>query len=200
MVSLSFITPTIGRPHLDKVLEILLPQFGPGDESLIIGDGPQPEAKKIIEKHSSPYITYWEYGPIRNFGNPQRNQALDRAKGQFIVFVDDDDTPEPNCVAMIKNAVAQTPQKPHMFRMHFIQGTILPRGNVFQYGNVSGQMFVAPNIKGKVGRWSGRYGADFDFMMTTLAHHPPNSIVWRPEITCRIGFAGPRGAGGREIV
>ena len=62
---------------------------------------------------------------------------------------------------------------------------------VIEYGNVSGQMFIAPNVPAHVGRWSAVYGADFDYITSTLALYSKgaDAIVWREEITTIQGLA-----------
>lgn len=199
MVTLSVITPTIGRESLRLMLERLLPQLGEGDEVLVIGDGPQPHAKAIADKLASPYVRYWEHGPIMNYGNPQRNLAIAEAKGDYIHFVDDDDMPAKDAVKNIKKAAAEAPGKPIMFRMMHC-GTPLWQAPAVICANVSGQMFVIPNVKDRIGKWSGRYEADFDFMKSTLALYPGKDadVVWRKEIICVQGYVG-RQAIAKEI-
>lgn len=85
MPSVCVITPTIGRDSLRVMLSGLLPQLAPGDEVLIIGDGPQPNAQKIVDEIKSPLIRYWDIPLIRNYGNPQRNIALREAKADYIM-------------------------------------------------------------------------------------------------------------------
>lgn len=201
MPSISIITPTIGRDSLKVMLDGLLPQLTQGDEVLIVGDGPQPNAKLIVDALASPFIRYWESPPIKNYGNPQRNEAISEAKGDYLMFVDDDDTVETNAIDVIKNAAKDFPGVPLMFKMLHDGYRILWDVPQVAYGHVSGQMFVPPNIKGKLGAWSGRYGADFDFMISTLKLYPegPASVKFLEDIITVQGCAGPDGAGGREM-
>lgn len=199
--TISIITPTIGRDSLKVMLDGLLPQIEDGDEVLIIGDGPQPNAKKIVDDLSSPRIRYWETPPIKNYGNPQRNEAIALANGDYLMFVDDDDTVDPNAISTIKNAAANNPGIPLMFKMLHAGYNILWDIPQVAYGHVSGQMFVLPNVKGKIGTWSGKYGADFDFITSTLALYPEGvgAVKFLEEIITVQGYAGPNGAGGIEM-
>lgn len=201
MPSISIITPTIGRDSLKVMLAGLLPQLSTGDEVLIIGDGPQPNSKKIVDEINSPFVTYWESPLIRNYGNPQRNEAISRAKGDYLMFVDDDDTVESNAIDVVKTAAKDFPNVPLMFKMLHDGYKILWDKPQVAYGHVSGQMFVLPNVKGKIGTWSGKYGADFDFMMSTLALYTEGTaaVKFIEDIITIQGFAGPNGAGGREM-
>lgn len=191
MVTISVITPTIGRASLKDMLDLLLPQLEPGDECLIIGDGPQPNAKAIVDCLANPAVVYFEHGPIWNYGNPQRNLAIARAKGKFLHFVDDDDRPIPGGIALMKNAIARVPDKPHMFKMHH-KDRILWGNTAIAMGNISGQMFVPPNTPDRLGRWSGNYAADFDFIRSTLSTYPEgqSAVVWESDVIVVQGYHG----------
>lgn len=194
MPSVSVITPAIGRESLGIMLRNLVPQLSAGDEALVIGDGPQPVSSRIASEQNSPYVRYWEHAPIFNYGNPQRNAAIADAKGDYLLFVDDDDDVLPEAILRLKQAAAMHPGRPLMFKMRHLNRLLWASASV-GLGNVSGQMFVTPNIKGRLGRWSGKYAADYDFITSTLAFYPggEQAIVWREEILVVQGYVGPRG-------
>lgn len=199
MVSIGVITPTIGRQSLRAMLDRLLPQLDVQDRVMIVGDGPQPVAQAIVDSLNSGLIRYSEHGPIRNYGNPQRNIAIAESATDYVMFVDDDDLPMPAAIKDIKAGILAHPGLPLMFRM---QGPldVLWRMKKVEVCNVSGQMFVVPNVKERVGLWSGRYEADLDFMKSTLALYPgkEQSVVWKDEVICRQGYVG-RQAGAVEL-
>jgi glycosyltransferase involved in cell wall biosynthesis len=199
MPSVSIITPTIGRESLETMLQGLAPQLSKGDEVLVIGDGPQAKAAEIVGRIGSPYVRYWEHGPIWNYGNPQRNLAIAEAKGDYIMFIDDDDRPAQGGVGIVKAAIDQFHGRPLMFKMPYMKHLIWKTREV-RCGNVSGQMFMAPNVKGRLGQWSGLYAGDFDFIKSTLLLYPERdkAVVWREEIVTIPGVAG-RGVIGKEI-
>lgn len=192
MTTVSVITPTIGRPSLLEMLKALVPQLAPGDEVLVVGDGPQPAAREMVEGLASPYVIYWETEPLHVWGNPQRNRAIERATGDRLAFIDDDDMPLPDCIATIKKASDENPGRPLMFKMLHL-GALLWRERKVELGNVSGQMFIAPNVKGRLGRWTDQYAADLDFIQSTLALYPEGwgAIAWRDERTTIQGYVGP---------
>lgn len=194
--SITIITPTIGRESLRKMLDVLVPQLLPSDEVIVIGDGPQPVAENIVRSFDRSEICYLEHGPIRNYGNPQRNLAISMARGKYIHFVDDDDVPALHALESIRRAAAEAesngPPMPLMFRIHHGLAGEIWKTPSFAIGNVSGQMFVTPNVPGRLGRWSGAYAADFDFIATTVACYPEgeSAIRWREENICTQGYAG----------
>lgn len=191
MASIGIIIPTIGRQSLRTMLDRLLPQLATEDRVMIVGDGPQPVAKAIVDSLSSSLIHYLEHGPIRNYGNPQRNLAIEESGSDYVMFVDDDDLPSPHAVKAVKEAIAAHPGLPLMFRMRGPYH-ILWRVKRVEVCNVSGQMFVAPNVKDRIGRWSGRYEADLDFIKSTLALYPrkEQAVVWKEDIICTQGYVG----------
>jgi glycosyltransferase involved in cell wall biosynthesis len=195
MSTFSIITPTIGRESLNVSLDSALPQLQEGDEILVIGDGPQPRAKEICESKKSPFITYWEVPFTRNYGNPGRNDAIAKAKGSHLFFVDDDDAVLPDAIKAMRKVADEYPNRPLLFKMHHPHVGILYRTERIVCGNLSGQMFVPPNVKERLGRWSGKYAADFDFVSSTLSLYPggEKDVVYRYEVTVRMGCAGPTG-------
>lgn len=174
------------------MLSALAPQLQSGDECLVLGDGPQPNAEKIVGSFSAlgVPVQYIEHALVQKWGNPQRNTAIDIAKGDLLVFIDDDDCPLPDGLSTIRQVGAAYPKRPLMFSM-LHQGIRLPLTQSVVAGNVSGQMFIAPNVPGRLGVWSDRYAADFDFIEGTLRHYAPEDLVWRSEITTMQGFKGP---------
>lgn len=164
---------------------------------LVIGDGEQPKAREIVQEFASPLVKYWEIPLTRNFGNPQRNEAIKVAKGEYFCFVDDDDQVHANYASVIKGLAGRNPGRPLMVKMKAFCG-VLWRKPTPSFGNMSGQMFIAPNVPDRIGKWSGKYEADFDFIWSTLNLYPERerAIVWGEEVIVSQGWAGPTGAGG----
>jgi glycosyltransferase involved in cell wall biosynthesis len=189
------ITPTLGRESLDAMFRSLLPQLSEDDEVLVIGDGPRPRAREICTTQSFKKIVYYEVPFTGNYGNPGRNDAISKAKGTHLFFIDDDDLAMPGAVEAMRKGADANPRRPLMFKMHHHSIVIYGHRSV-RCGNVSGQMFVVPNVAGRVGKWSGRYTADLDFINHTLSLYPNGhaEIVWLDAITTRQGQAG-RGNG-----
>jgi len=191
-LSLSIVTPVIRAGTLRRMLSQLAPQLTPRDEVLIVGDGPQPECRKVVESFGLDNLRYWDMIPApRNWGNPQRNEAIGKARGTHLVFIDDDDQVDPKGLETIRSAVSLAPGHPHMFRMLY-QGRPIWSSPDVLCGNVSGQMFVPPNVSGRLGTWNRDYAADFNFIRTTLMLYPEGygAVVWREEMPIVQGLAG----------
>jgi glycosyltransferase involved in cell wall biosynthesis len=92
----SIITPTLVRPTLRRLADSIFSQTDTSWEWLIAVDVPLvvfPEKKQLIEELAKdPRVHVHRCGvQHRNYGNTCRNQAHDRAKGDYLYFIDDDD-------------------------------------------------------------------------------------------------------------
>lgn len=180
--TISFIVPTIGRDSLLTLMQQILPQLWEGDEILVVGDGPQPLARAMVEG-LSPFITYLEHGPSRCFGHAQRNFAMLVASGTHLMFLDDDDGLLPGALTAVREVVARAFEKIVLFRTRH-RGDHLWVDKAVRHMNVTTQMYVIPNIPERYGTWGDRYEGDFDFLVSAVAAHPEKEggIVWREEV------------------
>jgi len=200
-VTLSLIVPTIGRPSLVRLIGEVLPQLGPDDELLIVGDGKQPEARKAADG-LDPRVKYSEHGPTRNWGHSQRNWIMPQARGSHILFLDDDDRCAPKAFAEMRAELARRPDHPHLFRsLHPVWGHFWVTKEI-RVGNVSTQQIVVPNVPARLGAWGDRYEGDFDFIRSTVALYPGRDadVIWCERVVSAYGcgrtaFPEPKFAG-----
>lgn len=126
---LTVITPTKGRDSLRDTLASIAPQLAPGDEHLVIGDGPQPGAAALCGLFGARYYD----GPLcHTYGNAQRDYGISLATGDWLAFCDDDDTFTPGALDAIRSIQVR---KPHIFRMETPRGILWEHEQV-QEGNV----------------------------------------------------------------
>lgn len=190
--SLSIITPVIRWKTLKRMLTQLVPQLTSKDEALIVGDGPQPECRKVVEEFRCPYLKYWDGKETRKWGNHQRNEAIARATGTHLVFIDDDDQLNPWGLKVIREVASTYHDRPIMFRVRHPKGKLLGVLHRIERTNVSGQMFVPPNRKDRLDCWGASACADFGFIRRTVDKYPDrdNGIVWREEMPIIPGRQG----------
>lgn len=189
-VTLSVVIPTISRPTLARTLASLKDQdWREGDEVLLVGDGPQPQARELWGQFGLPGF-YVELPRGGHWGHVVRNAVLDEglASGSHLAALDDDDCFAPGAVGVMRGAVGLEPGRPHLFRMDWrtIGGKVLWEERVLRVGNVGTPMFVAPNDPGRLGRYGMTYEGDFAFIRGTCDRYE-GGPVWRPEVTilCR---------------
>jgi len=199
--TLSVIIPTVSRETLTRTLESIAAQeLIPGDEVLIVQDGPaDPAVREPIRAAGWPW-KYLATGKRANdFGAAPRNHGMQHARGDFLLFVDDDDmyrtgdtSPSfyrhdgPGAFAAIRRAIARHPGRPLMFRMEPRGGPRIWRMMAVRFGNVAGPMFVVPNQPDKLGTWPAHRASDFGFICETLRLWPPGSVVWDPTIIASV--------------
>lgn len=140
----SIIVATSGRPTLTRTLASLAPQLEHGDELLVIRNNEAP------------------------WGHATRDEAITRANGSHLWFMDDDDIATDDALSVIRSEVAAEPDSVHVFRMQQNQ-LLLWKDPVVRVGNVGTPMMVVPNVPGKIGGWGTRYEADGDFLLETLS-------------------------------
>lgn len=181
MNSLSIIIPTNGANNLSVLLNGLLVQMKSEDEIILIGDGPQPDARSLLQDSDS-RIRYFEFGPSRCWGFPQRNAALGLCKGRYVLTLEDTDQVLPDALEAIRSASDEAPDRPFMFRVRRPEGPVWVSKAITK-DNVLSQMFVAPNIEGRLGRWGRRREGGMDFIASTLNQYPEgtDALVWRRE-------------------
>jgi GT2 family glycosyltransferase len=101
---LSVCIVTRGRPALlRECLEIVINGQSLNREHyevIVSDDDPENSAKKVVEEFSS--VT-WVSGPARGVA-ANRNKVAGQSRGEWIVFVDDDELPEPNWLAEVHKA------------------------------------------------------------------------------------------------
>lgn len=190
---ISIIIPTSGRPTLRRTLLSIRP-VSPV-EVLVIGDGKQPVAKAIVKelKNEVPYQLHYLKGPhTQNWGNEQRNLGIEKAQGDHLLFIDDDDIYTPDAFKVISRAISAHPNSPIIFRMldHHGNRYILWRKRKLALGNIGTPMICLPNDVNKLGKWPDgvkEYAGDAHFISSTLSRWPKKSIVWLEDciVICR---------------
>lgn len=181
------ITPTISRDSLKATLESAT--LSPRDDWVVIGDGPQPKARAIVESlgKNRTYLRYMETEVQRgNWGNIPRDVAMKESPKDYFIFLDDDDVFAPNAMPVLKAELAKAFPCPVMFRLITADGRTIWKDHRFGVGNIAGSMFACRNVPGRIGRWDndGGYQSDFHFIEQTLNYYPNwrTSLVWSGEV------------------
>ena len=81
-------------------------------EHIVVSDGPDPDLlRKMISSSGRGRRYAWlpEHGPEPRWGAAARNLALRMAKGEFIVYNDDDDAMRPDCIEVLLRAIRENP-------------------------------------------------------------------------------------------
>jgi len=98
----SIIVPTRDRAgYLDVALASIAPQAtAAGAELLVVDDGPDGATRAIAERHGARYVAHDRPRGL----NAARNTGIDAARGELLVFVDDDVEVRPGWLAALLDA------------------------------------------------------------------------------------------------
>lgn len=155
---LTVIVASCGRPTLARTLDSVKPQLHRGDEVLVSVNNDCP------------------------WGHAARNQLMLVARGNTLLFMDDDDVYLPGALSAVRAAVAAEPDRLHIFRMRYASGGELWTWPQVMQGNVSTQMIAVPNRPADLGTWGTRYEGDLDFISSTKMGEP----VWHEDVIALI--------------
>ena len=105
----SIVIPTHGRPqYLDVTLASIVPQAERfGAEVIVVSDGRDPASATVAERHGARLITL----PQPAGANAARNAAVRQARGDPIVFIDDDIEAPPGWLDALLTGVAGAPDR-----------------------------------------------------------------------------------------
>jgi RimJ/RimL family protein N-acetyltransferase len=165
-----------------------------GDEAIVVGDthdGRLAATEALVSQY--PFARYLAHDAGRHaWGNPQRNAALQQCRAAYVGFNDDDDIFVPGAFDHIRAAIDGV-DFPSFFRFQSYYGPIFwQTPHVLQAGAIGGHCIVTPNDPARLGRWTERYAADFDFIVDTFHKHGAHAqwvdriiTVTRPPIAWR---------------
>lgn len=178
-VSFSIIIPTLGRPSLRRTLmSIKHANFDPAlDQLIIIGDGYQPEAKRMANQLAG-WIGFnqWCYlqTPRRTGGGKARHMGFAASMGTHIALIDDDDQYTPHALKGMRDCISVEPDRPHIFKMRNCNADRAHWHELWdspdvKIGNIGTPMVVLPNKPEKFGVWDDLQNcSDFRFFDATL--------------------------------
>ena len=127
----------------------------------------------------------WGGPQTHNYGAAQRDVGISLARGDWLLFCDDDDTFTPDALATVRQVVVDNPTMPHLFRMRYrASGVVLWQDDIVCEGNVGTPMIVVPTCL-ELPAWSDghpvAYTSDHRFIQRVTDLY---GVVWRKEIIC----------------
>lgn len=187
MKTLSVIVPTPDGGRLDRLAASLDGQLRDGDEVVVCLDT---HSNKLWDLRTwIDQVPQWRFIAFdagrHAWGHPQINHAMEHARGDYLVFQDDDDVFAADALVNIRRAVRHVdPPRPHIFKFRIARagGLVLPQGRELGLGKIGGHCLVTPNVPEKLGKWTDRYEGDWDFIEETLRLWEPVEPVWRQEV------------------
>jgi glycosyltransferase involved in cell wall biosynthesis len=185
MSTVSLLVTTVSRPTLAKTLASLRKQpWLPGDEVLLVGDGPNDQARELWDQFGLP--GRYEETPARSndWGHTPRNLFMPRCRGDLIAHLDDDDVWNDGALNAVRRAALD---RVHVFRMDAKtwMGKVLWEERVLRHRNVGTPMVVVPRVGPGWAEFAPRYGGDFDFVRDTVALWE-GAVEWHEDVICTV--------------
>lgn len=204
-IGLSIITPTAWLPghRMEKLRDEIVPQLAANDRWYIVGDGDVGPAGLMVQGISDDRVTYRSEARTNICGNYQRDAAMRRAEGDFLIFYDDTTMVPRNALEKIRCGIFQHPWAPHIFCFVLprknppMRGRALPRSRGLRArpedGPLCGSMMVVPNDMEAVGSWIRPHdglNGDERFLNQTLAIWEGRCVFHNEAIGVYLGNAG----------
>jgi glycosyltransferase involved in cell wall biosynthesis len=165
MPTLSVLVASSGRSTLARTLLSISPQLTAGDELLVDVNDDAP------------------------WGHAARNRMMLRARGDFLLFMDDDDVYTDGALALVRAHVAGMHDRVHIFQMRYGNGRPLWEAPGLRCGNVSTQVVCVPNSSDLLGEWGERYEGDWDFIQHTCSNAAELGLpepCWHNDVICEV--------------
>lgn len=162
--TISFIIPSMGRKSLQATLNSI--KKWEGDEVLVIKHNP----------------------PSGNWGNAERQEGMDKAKCDFLAFIDDDDVYVEGVRELMDKAIRDSgDNRPILFKMKYPNGKVLWNKKWVKNGNVGCPMILVPNNKEMLYCWEQKRSmADFHFI-NRWKWSASKDIFWVDKIIALLG-------------
>jgi glycosyltransferase involved in cell wall biosynthesis len=162
VATFTIILGTAGRKTLMRTLRSITPQLEPGDELMLIRDD------------------------SGDAGDTPRNDAMPRARGTHLLFMDDDDVYVPDALAKMRRFADENPGRIGIFRIQYTVGPKRWQVPELRNRNVSTQAFLVPNVPGKLGVWEHRGTVHGDYTFIEETARLQGNPVFVDEVTVRV--------------
>jgi glycosyltransferase involved in cell wall biosynthesis len=158
-MKLSVLIASSGRTELQRAIDSVVPQLQDGDEIFVHINNDCP------------------------WGHASRNLMMDVARGDYLLFLDDDDAFVPDALQKVRSAVAGAPDVPiHMFKMDYGDHQLWGDQEI-RLGNVSTIMFCVKRELAETCIWEEHaYEGDY-FFISEAAERADNSVAWHDIVT-----------------
>src|SRR5678816_1462308 len=148
---LTVCVPTIGRPGLERTLLSIRQQAPPAHVEIIVAadvhDGTYAYqlvgAMALCAKYSARYLAV--DGGLHCYGQPQRQEAMRRARGDWLMFSQDDNYLAGGALAAVRFRCGILPAYPKLFRAETTSGSTVWESRQLREGNADADGIVVAN-------------------------------------------------------
>lgn len=162
----SIITPTYARPaELVRCIESVRAQTYRKYEHLICSDGHSASDEQCVKAYNDKRIKYSHVERDGNcyYGSMQRNKLIQEAKGQYLIFLDDDNSILPHYLHIANDEIKN--EGIMIFKIWHSTASIIPKGNEIKLGAIDSLNFVVRRDIAERFKWNlSEYSADYSFI------------------------------------
>jgi glycosyltransferase involved in cell wall biosynthesis len=184
----SVITPTCGRLQtLNEAIASVDAQSYPHWEHLIISDGHFAALRQLKAANREPRRRFFATAPIRHYGNHQRNVGIFQARGEYLVFLDDDNVLYPEALASMTAGFSGRDVDLVFCPIHYdhakhgVHGQLLMPQEGFQRGEVDSlNAMIRRSLAVQCRGWGDSYFADFDLLHQAASLAPARFLPTPP--------------------
>ena len=168
----SIITPTCGRLQtLKEAIASVDALHTPRWEHLVISDGVFPAVQQLSRANGEPRRRFLSTPSIRHFGNHQRNVGIFRSRGEYLLFLDDDNILYPDALTTMlqgfRSAEVGLVLCPidYDHAKHGVHGQVLMPDEGFKRGEIDSlNAMMRRSLAVQCGGWGDSYFADYDLL------------------------------------
>lgn len=173
---ISIIIPLYNKEEcILKTIESVIKQKFESYEIVVVDDGSEDESVKLVQNLNNENIKIFR----KENGGPSsaRNYGVKKAKGEWGLFLDADDTLEPDSLKTLENLVRKEPECDFFCCNHYIQAEGIKTifSSKFKEGYILNNFFAY-----QTKRIRPRAGAAL-YSMSLLRKYPYNERLWRYE-------------------
>ncbi len=184
----SIITPTCGRlKTLNEAIVSVDGQTYPQWEHLIVSDGTFASLRQLRAANRETRRRFYATPPIRHFGNHQRNVGILQARGEYLVFLDDDNVLYPDALATMLTGFGSRDVGlvfcpiDYDHAKHGVHGQVLMPPEGFARGEVDSlNAMICRSLVVRCGCWGDSYFADFDLLHKASTTAPTRYLHCAP--------------------
>jgi glycosyltransferase involved in cell wall biosynthesis len=174
----SIITPTYARPaELVRCIASVRAQTYRKYEHLICSDGHSASDEQCVKSYKDKKM---KYSHVKRegrsyYGNKQRNKMIQEAKGEYLIFLDDDNSILPHYLKAAKDSIDN--HGIMIFRIWHNTASIIPRENEIELGAIDSLNFVVRKDIAQKFAWNVmEYSADYSFIKSCEQYCIENGI------------------------
>lgn len=161
----TIITPTHKRPFsLSRCINSVLNQTYPNYEMLICSDGKDDLVESIIKEYDDDRLKYLYVNESNDMGATPRNHSIGISKGDYIIYLDDDNIIYPNFLEILNNNINDNIGMIVHKTYNCLVNGVIPKNNKISHGDIDIlSVCIRKDIASSI-KWDNIYEHDFIFI------------------------------------